>query len=191
MIGCFCALRDEDIEAIVAQPERIKQLWDAPASQPKAPTFLAKLFGVKIIPPLREQEGSWKPSEKAEEFDVDKAWHGIHFLLTGTAWEGDGPLAFILHGGREIDLDTGYGPPHGFTSGEVKEIARALDGINIEELCEKADLSAFKENEIYPEIWDKEPREDCIGYIAEHLKPLREFVRKTADSNRGLIAYLG
>jgi hypothetical protein len=21
--------------------------------------------------------------------DLDKTWHGIHYLLTGTAWEGD------------------------------------------------------------------------------------------------------
>ena len=23
------------------------------------------------------------------DLDIDKAWHAIHFLLTGTAWEGE------------------------------------------------------------------------------------------------------
>ncbi|MER7284053.1 DUF1877 family protein [Dactylosporangium sp. NPDC000244] len=35
------------------------------------------------------------------ELDLDKSWHGIHFLLTGTAWEvGDGAGAAVLGGGE-------------------------------------------------------------------------------------------
>jgi hypothetical protein len=147
------------------------------------------LFGAKT--PAAAPEEPWKPREKAEEFDVDKAWQGIHFLLTGSDWEGEGPLAFILHGGREINEDLGYGPPHGFASTEVKEISKALEGVNVQELKEKADPAQFKANEIYPDIWDREPKEECLGYVTESLKELRKFVRKTAESNRGLIAYLG
>ena len=188
MIGCFYALRDEDLEAIIAGPGRIKKLWDAPVVEPRSPSFLGRLFGAKAPPP--QKEDSWKPSEKPQEYDVDKAWHGIHFLLTGSDWEGEGPLAFILHGGREIAEDLGYGPPHGFTSAEVKEIAKALAAVNVDELSQKADPAKFAENEIYPQIWE-EDREDCIGYVAENLTGLRDFVRQTAESNRALIAYLG
>jgi hypothetical protein len=42
------------------------------------------------------------------DLDVDKAWHGIHYLLTGTAWEGDPPLDFIVKGGSQVgDVDDG------------------------------------------------------------------------------------
>ena len=45
------------------------------------------------------------------ELDLDKAWHGIHFLLTGSAWEGEEPLCYLLAGGQEVgDEDVGYGP---------------------------------------------------------------------------------
>jgi hypothetical protein len=189
MIGCFYALRDQDLEAIIAGPGRITKLWGAPVVEPKSPSFLGRLFGAKAPPP--QKQDPWEPSEKPEEYDVDKAWHGIHFLLTGSDWEGEGPLAFILHGGREIAEDLGYGPPHGFTSAEVKEIAKALAAVNVDELSQKADPAKFTENEIYPEIWDKEDRETCIGYITENLTGLRDFVQKTAESNRALIAYLG
>jgi len=188
MIGCFYALRDEDLEAIIEQPKRIKKLWDVPVLPPRPPSLLGRLFGAKQ--PAPAPEDTWKPSEKAEQFDVDKAWHGIHFLLTGSDWEGDGPLAFILHGGREIKEDLGYGPLHGFTSAEVKEISKALDGLNVPALHEKADPAQFTTNEIYPEIWATQPKEECIGYVTESLKELREFVRKTAQSNRALIVYL-
>jgi len=59
--------------------------------------------------------------------------HGIHFLLTGTAWEGDFPLAFIVRGGREVG-DVGYGPARIFTSDEVQAIANALRPITREVL---------------------------------------------------------
>jgi hypothetical protein len=43
--------------------------------------------------------------------DLEKSWQGIHYLLTGTAWEGDPPLNFLLAGGREVDIEIGLGPP--------------------------------------------------------------------------------
>jgi hypothetical protein len=190
MIGCFYALKDADLEAIIADPKRLQKLWGGDIVQPKQASFFARLFGAKPPPPPPKPV-SWEPSEKAEASAVDTAWHGFHFLLTGTDWEGEGPTAFILHGGREIDEDLGYGKPHGFTSREVKEIARALEKVNIDELYEKADPAKFKENEIYPDIWEHEPKESSIGYVTENLKGLREFVQKTASVNRGLIAYLG
>lgn len=192
MIGCFYALKDEDLEAVIAEPKRMKALWGAGALvvPPKSPSLLGRLFGAKPKVAPQEPEISWKPSELPEEYDVDKAWHGIHFLLTGSDWEGEGPLAFVLHGGREINYDMGYGNPHGFVSSEVKEIARALEGVNIDELYQKADPAKFKELDIYPQIWQHEPKEQCIGYVTEYLKGLREFVQKTASTNRALIVYL-
>ena len=189
MIGCFYAVSDGDLEAILQQPTRLKGLWGAPAAPPKAPSLLGKLFGTKTAPaPVPAKP--WEPSSKPESFEVDKAWHGIHFLLTGSDWEGEGPLAFMLHGGREIQEDLGYGPPHAFTSTEVKEISKALQEVNIDDLHNQADPARFAANEIYPTIWG-EPKEECIGYVTEYLKSLREFVAKTAAQNRGLIVYLG
>ena len=191
MIGCFYAVKDADLEAIVKTPRRIHNLWGKPEPiAPYKPSFLLRLFGVKPPPPAPPPE-DWQPSEKPIEFDVDKAWQGIHFLLTGSDWEGDGTLAFILHGGREINEDLGYGPPHGFTSAEVKEINAALRKVDEKALYERADPAEFSKNEIYPEIWDKESKEDCIGYVTENLKELKKFISETAQAGRALIVYLG
>src|SRR4051812_22134863 len=66
----------------------------------------------------------------AEGIDIEKSWHGIHYLLTGTRDEGDGPLNFILAGGQEVgDVDVGYGPARAFTSEQVRGIAGALEPI--------------------------------------------------------------
>jgi hypothetical protein len=192
MIGCFYALDDGDLNAIIEKPDRLESLWkDLSAQLPeKQPSFIGRLFGAK---PKQEvsREPAWQPSQKAEAFDIDKAWQGIHFLLTGSDWEGDGPLAFILHGGREIKKDLGYGPPHGFTSAEVKAIDAALQKIDSSALYEGANPADFARKEIYPEIWETEPKEQSIGYLIENLKLLQKFIHQTAQSNLALIAYLG
>src|SRR5579872_4450187 len=61
----------------------------------RKPSFFAGLLGGKpkaqpVISdvPLSANEG--------KAIDIDKAWHGIHYLLTGTAWAGSAPLSFIV-----------------------------------------------------------------------------------------------
>lgn len=185
MIGCFYALKDEDLEAIIKAPRRIHVLSGAPLP-PEKPSLFGRLFGAKAT-----EEDQWQPSAEPTAFDLDKAWQGIHFLLTGSDWEGEGPLAFILHGGREISEDLGYGPAHGFTSSEVKDIDAALRSIEPTALYERADPAELTRLEIYPQIWEDEPKEECIGYLTDNFKQLKEFVSGTARSGRALIAYIG
>jgi hypothetical protein len=87
---------------------------------------------------LREEPGlvaDYLQGEEPEGFgpfadlDVDKAWHAIHFLLTGSAWEGDPPLNFIVIGGSDVGDDLGYGPARGLSSDEVRNLAGALRAI--------------------------------------------------------------
>lgn len=155
----------------------------------RQPSWLARLFGAKRLPEVAED--NWQPSKPITEIDVDKAWHGIHFLLTGTDWDGEGPLAFIVHGGQEISEALGYGYPHGFTSNEVKAIDEALRPINADELYERAEPAEFARHYIYPEVWTDEPKDECIGYVTEYFQQLKQFVAQTAATNRAMIVYLG
>ena len=73
--------------------------------KPKGPTFFGRLFGDKArpepppTPPLILEAG------EGALVDLDKAWHGVHYLLTGTAWEGEPPLNFVVEGGADLDYD--------------------------------------------------------------------------------------
>ena len=50
-------------------------------------------------------------SESAQEcVDLDKAWHGVHWLLTGSAEESSGPASDAILGGEPVGEDLGYGP---------------------------------------------------------------------------------
>ena len=56
---------------------------------------------------------------------VEKAWHGLHFVLTGTAWGTVAPLGLAVLGGEECGQDTGYGPPRYLDVPQVREVAEA------------------------------------------------------------------
>src|SRR5262245_9734668 len=93
---------------------------------------------------------------------LEKSWHGLHFILTGTAWEGSPPLDVIAAGGETVgNEDVGYGPARVLRAHKVKELEMALSAFSSDDFDRKFDLTAFGEAEIYPQIWD-EPREDLL-----------------------------
>lgn len=121
------------------------------------------------------------------ELDVDKAWHAIHFLLTGTAWQGDPPLNFVVTGGTELGEDLGYGPARSLTSGEVRSLAAALKAISPDSLLQRYDPAALTAAEIYPQIWDRPEEEDPRGYVSEYYDQLRSFVLDAAVEGEALL----
>jgi len=122
------------------------------------------------------------------DLDVDKAWHAIHFLLTGTAWEGAPPLNFIITGGAEIGDDLGYGPARGLTSGEVRNLASALTAIPPDSLLQRFDPAAMTSAEIYPGIWNRPQHEDdSRSYVCEYYDQLRSFVLDAAVEGEAML----
>jgi hypothetical protein len=100
---------------------------------------------------------------------MEKTWHGVHYLFTGTAWEGEPPLNFLLAGGREVDIEVGQAPARTHTFAETRAIATALSEISDAELRARYDPAEMMRLEIYPEVWDRgleENRDNLINSIA-------------------------
>ena len=131
-------------------------------------------------------------ADPADELDVDKAWHGLHFLFTGDAWSGEPPLDFIVSGGTEAgDEDVGYGPARAFTSAEVRAISAALDNITRDELATRFDPARMTDLAIYPEIWNRDQGDDdMLEYLLEYFDLLKEFVSRGVESSRGMLVYI-
>jgi len=187
MIGNFRTTSDPDIAALLERPARIEPLlYGADFASQQKPRGVFAIFARRKPPPA----DAWTPLDYGEEIDVDKAWHGIHFLLTGSAWGGTGPEAFVVAGGTEIGaVDVGYGPARAFWSDEVKAIADRLRGIDEAQLRLACDRDRLAENEIYPDIWG-EATESCCGYLLRHFAVLKRFVCDAAERGKGLIVYL-
>lgn len=112
-----------------------------------------------------------------KQLDVDKSWHGIHFLLTGSAWEGKPPLSLAVLGGTEIGDDNGYGPTRYLTANEVKTVAAALKDITPAQLVQRQTPAQMKAAELY----SSDGSRDDMECIREHYGQLRKFYLAAAD----------
>jgi len=125
--------------------------------------------------------------------DLDKAWHGIHWLLTGSADGGEEPLCYLVAGGEPVgDVDVGYGPARALTSEQVAAWDAALSRIPREELARRFDPKAMLDAQIYPEIWARSIKgeEDTLEYVLQGYGSLRDFVAAARKEHSGLLVYL-
>jgi len=167
MILTMKALADAEIESLLAQPQLALDL---------------------LLP-----EGD-DASDDPSLIDLDKAWHGIHYLFTGTAWNGELPLSALVVGGESLpdpDEEWGYGPPRVLRSVDVAACNAALEVLSDDDLAARFDPADMTAKEIYPEIWDRDPQEDdALGYLMEYVDVLRNFIRRACANEEGLVVAL-
>ena len=204
MVVTLGSVSETTIQRLLADPPLVWQvLWpDDPEPYERArraererrqPGFFARLFGAKAPaesatppPPLVLGEG------EGEITYLDKSWHGIHYLLTGSGDEGKPPLDFLVAGGADIGDDAwGYGAPRAVTPAETRRIAAALATVTDDELRSRFDGEAMMQAKIYPDIWDRDPADDdTLGYLMDYVTTLREAVAATVSKSHGLLVHL-
>ena len=117
---------------------------------------------------------------------LDKAWHGIHYLLTGSAFESKSVLGHAIMGGRAIGKDKGYGPMRLLSPEQVKAIAEALSKITPEQLSARYDARAMAKADIYPDIWvDEGP--GALKYLLSFYGPLQSFYKQAAKNGHAVL----
>lgn len=126
--------------------------------------------------------------------DLDKAWHCLHFLLSGTAWEGEPPLGFLVNGGTSIgDEDVGYGPARAFSPTEVASIASALGALTLADLVARFDGPRMDALEIYPPGgWEglepSDPEE--FGYFTQAFEEAKALTARGRDEGMAMLVWL-
>ena len=121
---------------------------------------------------------------------LEKAWHGLHYLLTGDAWEATGPKAFLIAGGSEIpESDAGYGPARLFSPFEAAEINAAISPISGDDLWRRFDPKEMASQDIYPMIWD-EPENDLKHEYLFYFNDLKKLIANAAAAGHGLLVFL-
>lgn len=118
--------------------------------------------------------------------EMDKEWHGIHYLLTGEPWSAQGILGQVVLGGTEFGSDIGYGPARYLSPRQVSEIAAALKNLSIEQFKSRYAPKAMMKAEIYPTIWKREGQ-DGLKWLVSGLARLTEFYSRAAAQGKGVI----
>lgn len=124
--------------------------------------------------------------------DIDKAWDGIIFLLTGQGIaNADHPLLRVLFSGQIIDeeQDLGYGPAHYLTSEQVAELNKEISKITMADLKQKYDPKKMMELEVYPTIWEQEGGE-AFDYLSENFANLQQVYSDATKNGEAIITFL-
>ncbi|MFO0814932.1 MAG: YfbM family protein [Gemmatales bacterium] len=184
---------DATICKLLDSPTLIMSFISNQPPRAKSSGFLARWFGSGKSKNEEPSEYGSIHEEGLSSSSLEKAWHGLHFLFTGTAWEGEKPANFLVAGGTEVGaVDVGYGPARAYTSGEVASIAAFLETIDEMKLRSRFNGDRMMELEIYPTIWDRSQEEDDTqGYLLEYFAELVSFVNATCTRRYGMVTYLG
>lgn len=158
MCGMLKVLTDEEYSLLSASPNEIE----------------AVLFPEDVDDPFQGQ------------FDLDKCWHELHFLLIGTLEPNGEVLGDAVLGGVEIGPDLGYGQARLISREQVKTIHMALSDIEFDALISNYDKHSALISAVYAEDG---LRGDAI-YLRNRFKVLCEAYRSAASNNAGMLAYL-
>ena len=143
---------------------------------------LADFIAGKLDPDeLFDLNSADSKSSQDSELDLDKSWHGIHFLLSGMDWEVRDVKTSAILGGTEHGDEFGYGPVRYLAVEQVQTIAKELQVVRMEQLQTEYDPARMSELEIYPDIWDDEIAKK---YLLDYFAKLVQFYSNA--SNRKL-----
>lgn len=117
--------------------------------------------------------------------DLDKSWHGIHWLLTGSEGPTAATLSEAIFGGVAAGEDLGYGPPRLLAASEVGGVAAALGRVDVQQLRSRMDRAAMDAADIYPQIWDEEDVFET--YLGPNYEALRDFYADAAAAGDAIL----
>ena len=117
--------------------------------------------------------------------DLDKAWHGVHWLLTGSSEPTTAVVSSAIFGGEPIGEDLGYGPGRLLAPPAVAALASTLAEVDVDNLRDRLDPSAMTTAEVYPNVW----HEDDIfeTYLAPTIGQLQAFYLAAAEADQAVI----
>jgi hypothetical protein len=141
-------------------------------------------------------DGRLPETAQGEELNIDKAWHGLHYLLTGTAWAGFEPAYYLVKGGEQVgdeqEHDVGYGPARILFPQQVAAFNEAVQLLTPDEIERRFSSEKMVELQIYPEVWSREGNnaQDNIDYLNGYAQELQAFLSRAAKQQKAVICYL-
>lgn len=120
-----------------------------------------------------------------DSVSLEKAWHGLHYLLTGSVGNGEGDLGFLLAGGANLGADRGYGPARVFSPPIVQRLNAALVAVSDHDLWGRFDPQLMEAQGIYPVIWDEDEAELKAEYL-EYFHDLKTLVAKASAEGKAI-----
>ena len=122
--------------------------------------------------------------------DLDKDWHGVHHLLTGSAEPIDNPLSLIVGDFEEVGEDNGYGPAWFVPSDRLRAFHEALSAVDGAELSNRYDPDAMVRDQVYLGETYQDEGEHALEFLLERIDELRKFAAHGAATGMGAFAVI-
>ena len=199
-MGMTCSLHraaEADIERLLADPDAVVSFLEGDGSAPQVREvrpkgllgWLLRLTPITISEVVPESEGDapLSPPDPDRSIDIEKAWHGLHFLFTGTADEGEEPACYFMRGGEDLD-DEGFS--RALRPQQVRRFSEFLSTLTNAELTRRYDPERMTKLKIYPEvIWKRpaKPGHSPLEWLLTSFADVRAFIMKGAARGDGVI----
>jgi hypothetical protein len=132
--------------------------------------------------------------EVAAALCLQKSWHMLHYLFTGSTGPVGSPGDVLLTGGEEIGDDIGgYGPPRWLSPNATGQVAQFLKGFNAEALASRVNLKEMSAAGVYgiPSGRGAENEEPALRDEVAHFFPLlRAYVEMAVEKSDGLLIWI-
>ena len=125
--------------------------------------------------------------ELGPSLDLDRSFQALHYLFTGSPYQGREPQCFLLHGGRDIGLYQREFKVRAISSSQLIDFELALRPIDEEELMRRYNGKAMTAADIYPAVmWDRGD-DEARNFLCEKLKDLKRFLERARAINEGMV----
>lgn len=127
-------------------------------------------------------------AEEGRLFDVGRAWHAVHMLLNGSPWGGSGPAFDVVLGGTVLGDPSTYEPVRVLVPVRVADVAVLLAGASGDDLRGRFTHRAFRQAEVYPDVWDQP--DVLTSFVLPAYEALRTFYAEAAAAGDAVLVQL-
>jgi len=176
---------DAEIDRLIKEPGAVANFlgFDEPPLKPWRPGGMVGFL--RLLPGTICEEAS-EPAAAApvpvtdpdRSIDIEKGWHGLHFLFTGSADEGEEPACYLVRGGQDLD-DEGHA--RALRPNQVRRFAVYLSALTPAELERRYDPARMTKLEIYPDVIWMRPAaagEAPLEWLIVCVSDVQSFVNK-------------
>jgi hypothetical protein len=168
------------MEAAYARALQIKEEIMANPERTPGPGSLEEMR--ELLQPLADA-GAFGNEENV--LPLEKSWHVLHYLLSGSAEPDNSSLGKAILGGKEIGPDLGYGPARMLTPEEVTVVAAALSAESTSALTRRVNVEQAMAANLYA---CREPGD--LELAQAYFEKAEEFYAESATQGAGMLFYI-
>ena len=189
------------IDGLIGSPASVRAFLEADdenwiISRPKGLIgFLLRLtpMSVETATPKEPLTPEDMDRLRETECDLEGAWHGLHFLFTGTAWEGNEPACYLVQGGEDLGDDDFDVPLRLLRPEHVRDFNRVLGDLSEDELRRRYDpkrMTGLKIDSVG--LWQSAtaPAGVVPALLLEAFNELRVFTGRAAAAGDAIVVHL-